>query len=174
APTRTVDYLAPGFLEEARHWYQAVMAVIAPRIYPNGGNIVAVQLDNEIGMLSWVSNSPDLTGHLLEDFAAWLQRRYDDETLKVRYPFVLDNPEVRNAEMRSPREEFAAELMRDLGHYMRDRFARYVATLRGYAEEFGVRGVPFAINVHGTDQGRGFTYPIGISQPYDAYTQTSG
>jgi beta-galactosidase len=174
APTRTVDYLAPGFLEEARHWYQAVMRVIAPRIHPNGGNIIAVQLDNEIGMLSWVTNSPDLTASLLEDFASWLAMRYDDETLKVRYPFVLDNPEIRNAEIRSPREEFAAELMRDLGHYMRVRFARYVAALRGYAEEFGVRGVPFVINIHGTDQGRGLSYPIGISQLYEAYTQAPG
>src|SRR3982751_749662 len=30
-PTRTVDYLAPGFLEEVRGWYRAVMGeVIAP------------------------------------------------------------------------------------------------------------------------------------------------
>jgi beta-galactosidase len=49
-----------------------------------------------------------------------------------------------------------------------------VATLRGYAEEFGVKGVPFVINVHGTDQGRGLTYPIGISQLYEAYTQAPG
>jgi beta-galactosidase len=52
AATATVDYLAPGFLAEARRWYEAVMAVAAPRLQPNGGNIIAIQLDNEIGMLS--------------------------------------------------------------------------------------------------------------------------
>ena len=62
-------------------------------------------------------------------------------------------------------------MLRDLGYFMRDRFARYVATLRTYAEECGVTGVPFVINIHGTDRGRGFTYPIGISQLYEAYTQ---
>jgi beta-galactosidase len=64
--------------------------------------------------------------------------------------------------------------MRDLGYYMRNRFARYVAALRSYAEEFGIKGVPLVINIHGTDRGRGLTYPIGVSQLYEAYTQEGG
>ena len=32
----------------------------------SGGNVIAVQLDNEIGMLAWVTNSPDLTDHLVD------------------------------------------------------------------------------------------------------------
>jgi beta-galactosidase len=172
APTRTVDYLAPAFLQEARQWYSHIMGVIAPRLHTRGGNIIAVQLDNEVGMLSWVSNSPDLTDNVLEDFTAWLHKHYEADALKVRYPFVLDNPQIRASELRSPREEFSAELLRDLGYYMRERFARYIATLRSYAEEFGVTGVPFVVNIHGTDAGRGFTFPIGISQLYEAYTQS--
>ncbi len=174
APTRAVDYLAPAFLQETRHWYSHVMQVIAPRLYNRGGNVIAVQLDNEVGMLSWVSNSPDLTDNMLEDFTRWLRRRYAPETLRERYPFALDDARIRNAELRSPREEFAAGLLRDLGHYMRDRFARYVAVLRSYAEEFGVSGVPFIVNIHGTDAGRGLSFPIGISQLYEAYTQAPG
>src|SRR5262249_23092862 len=151
-PTRTVDYLAPAFLREARRWYQAVMGeVIAPRLYPNGGNVVAVQLDNEIGMLSWVTNAPDLTDLVLADFTAWLENRYDQATLKARYPFVLDNPAIRAEAIRSPKEDYAAVLLRDLGHFMRDRYALYIDILRGYAEECGVVGVPFVINIHGTD-----------------------
>ena len=173
-PTRTVDYMAPGFLEEARHWYSEVMGVIAPRLHTNGGNIIGVQLDNEIGMLSWVTNSPDLTDDVLNHFTSWLQERYDPETLEGRYPFVLDNPVIRDEAMRSPKEEYAAELMSDLGYFMRERYAHYVAALRGYAEEFGVTGVPFIINIHGTDAGRGFTFPVGISQLYEAYTQGPG
>ncbi|HYH13321.1 MAG TPA: beta-galactosidase, partial [Thermomicrobiales bacterium] len=55
APTKTLDYLAPRFLEAVDGWYAGVMAVLAPRLIKNGGNIIAVQLDNEVGMLSWVS-----------------------------------------------------------------------------------------------------------------------
>lgn len=174
ATTRTLDYLAPGFLEEVRKWYASVMEVVGPRLYTKGGNIIGVQLDNEVGMLSWVSNSPDLTDHVLDDFANWLKKRYDTEVLQSRYPFSLEDRVVRAREMRSPREEYAAELLRDLGHYMRNRFARYVATLRSYAEEFGVKDVPFLVNIHGTGGGRGLTYPIGISQLYESYTQGTG
>jgi beta-galactosidase len=193
--SKTLDYLAPGFLEEARHWYSAVMPVIAPRLITNGGNIIAVQLDNEIGMLSWVTNSPDLTDHLLADFVVWLEEKYDAETLKARYPFPISMDDGRQTTddggeltssvvrrpssvlseaIRFPREEYAAALMRDLGHYMRYRFARYVAILRQNAEEFGVAGVPFLVNIHGTDRGRAFSYPIGISQLYESYTQDEG
>jgi len=174
ATTKTVDYLAPGFLQEARKWYRAVMAVVAPRLQPNGGNIVAVQLDNEVGMLAWVSNSPDLTDGLLEEFAAWTKARYGEEGTAARYPFELDDAAARRTGLRSPQEPYAAELMKDLGYFMRGRFARYIATLRAYAEECGVRDVPFVVNIHGTGGGRGFTYPIGISQLYESYTQAEG
>ncbi|MCM3618896.1 beta-galactosidase [Sutcliffiella horikoshii] len=174
ATTPTLDYLAPNFLKETKKWYEAVMAVIAPRLHTNGGNIIGVQLDNEIGMLSWVSNCPDLTEQLLENFSLWLQKKYTEAELKQRYPFNLHNAAERITGIRSPKEEYAAELMRDLGHYMRDRFTRYVAILREFAEEFGIKDTPFIVNIHGTGGGRGLTYPIGISQLYESYTQDDG
>ncbi|MGP4078776.1 beta-galactosidase [Pseudalkalibacillus sp. R45] len=171
---KTLDYLAPSFLEETRKWYGAVMDVIAPRLHTNGGNIIGVQLDNEIGMLSWVSNSPDLTDHVLDDFSNWLHERYQPEELKNRYPFEMDNEVIRNDSIRSPKEDYTPSLHHDLGYYMRYRFAKYVAILRTYAEEFGVKDVPFVINIHGTGGGRALTYPIGISQLYESYTQAPG
>jgi beta-galactosidase len=174
APTRTVDYLAPNFLKAAEKWYEAVMRVIAPRLHGNGGNVIALQLDNEVGMLAWCSNSPDLTEPMLEDFARWLRERYGKEALADRYPFDPSDPAVRAAAIRSPDEGYAARLMRDLGHFMRGRFARYVALLRSWAEAFGVRDIPFQVNIHGTGGGRGFTFPIGISQLYEAYSQDDG
>ncbi|KMJ58897.1 glycosyl hydrolase [Bacillus sp. LL01] len=174
ATTPTLDYLAPNFLRETKKWYEEVMAVIAPRLHTNGGNIIGVQLDNEIGMLSWVSNCPDLTEQLLVDFVKWLQTQYEASELSARYPFNLQDATERVTGIRSPKEAYAAELMRDLGHYMRDRFARYVAILREYAEGFGVKDVPFIVNIHGTGGGRGLTYPIGISQLYESFTQEDG
>ncbi|GGF27227.1 glycoside hydrolase [Halobacillus andaensis] len=168
---KTLDYSAPSFLEETKKWYAAVMEVAAPRLQPNRGNIIGVQLDNEVGMLSWVSNCPDLTDNVVDDFVGWLQERYDEETLKDRYPFILEG---NYSAIRSPEDNYAAQLHFDLGYYMRHRFAKYIDTLRSYAEEFGVRDVPFIVNIHGTGGGRGFTYPIGISQLYESYTQGPG
>lgn len=150
------------------------MKVIQPRLHQHGGNIIAVQLDNEIGMLSWVSNTPDLTDLVLADFSDWLARKYERSVLEQRYPFNLAEFSARSAYIRSPDESYSAELHTDLGYYMRDRFARYIHELRAYAEECGVRDIPFVVNIHGTGGGRGFTFPIGISQLYESYTQAPG
>jgi beta-galactosidase len=161
ATTRTVDYLAPAFLDEARRWYAAVMPVIAARLAPRGGPVIAVQLDNEVGMLAWVSNTPDLTDHLLADFNSWLAA----EGRAADYPGPV---------ARSVKDEHAPRLMRDLGTFMRNRFARYFQALRSYAEEAGIDGVPFVVNIHGTDGGMAETFPIGISQLMDSYSGVPG
>ncbi|MFC4012567.1 beta-galactosidase [Nonomuraea purpurea] len=149
APTRTIDYLSPDFLGEVDRWYAAIMPVLA-------GRVAAVQLDNEIGMLSWVSNTPDLTEVVLADFAEWAAERFDVHERYGRWPVG-----------RSP-EAPSLAFHHDLSDYMRSRYARYIAFLRERAQAYGVDG-PFLINIHGTGDGRGRTYPIGISQLYRGY-----
>ncbi|MBN9106758.1 MAG: beta-galactosidase [Propionibacteriaceae bacterium] len=168
APTRTLDYLAPAFLAEVRRWYQAVVPVIAQRLISRGGNVIAVQLDNEIGMLAWISNSPDLTDDLLADFRSWVRLNRDDAA--SRYPDDVDWAQV----VRSPQERWAAALRVDLAEFMRDRFARYTSELRALCEEFGITGVPFAINVHGTDASVGQSFALGISQLVETYAGQPG
>ncbi len=169
-----VDYLAPAFLEETKSWYQKVMPILVSRLQDKGGNIIAVQLDNEIGMLSWITNKPDLTYTVLSDFFNWIKKNHDADTLKTRYPFGFNSLRNFVPQIRTPQPDYAAALREDLGHYMRNRFARYVSALRNYAEEFGVKDVPFIINVHGTSNNRALTFPIGISQLYESYTQKPG
>jgi len=168
--TKTLDYLAPNFLAATKKWYEAVMEIVVPRLQPNGGNIIALQLDNEVGMLSWVSNTPDLTVNVIDDFKNWLNEKYD-VTLSKRYQ---DVDTTGYDWVRSPQESYVSQLHLDLGYYMRHRFAKYIKTLREYSEACGVAGIPFVVNIHGTGAGRGFTYPIGISQLYETYTQDGG
>ena len=170
APARTVDYLAPAFLQAVRDWYGAVMPMLAKRLQPAHGNVIAVQLDNEVGMLSWVTNTPDLTDFVLADFRQWLEARHGAGVVMSRYGLAADFAN----NVRSPSSAVAGDLMRDLGWYMRDRFARYIATLREIAEEFGISGVPYIVNIHGTESGGGAPFPIGISQLYESYTQAPG
>ncbi|MGL5296698.1 MAG: beta-galactosidase [Culicoidibacterales bacterium] len=168
--TVTLDYLSPNFLVAAKKWLTKVYEIATPRLQPNGGNIIAVQLDNEIGMLSWVSNCPDLTSVVLTDLQNWLKEQYG-ETVTERYEFIDAKPEVFKQAIISPDETYSLELLKDLGYYMRYRFAKYVAILRKFSEECGVLDVLFLINIHGTSAGRGFLFPIGISQLYETYQQ---
>ena len=170
--SRTLDYLNPVFLAEVRRWYASVLPAIAERTIGNGGNVMAVQLDNEIGMLAWVTNSPDLTPHLLADFRSWVLSTHADAA--TRYPVALHDDKAWARAVRSPSEAWAGPLRVDLARFMRNRFARYVAALRGMAEEFGVRDVPFVINIHGTEAGGGEPFPIGISQLVETYSALPG
>ncbi|TWD81193.1 beta-galactosidase [Kribbella amoyensis] len=165
APTRDIDYLAPAYLDEVRRWYAEVMPLLASRSAPAGGPVVAVQLDNEIGMLSWVTNTPDLTDAALADFASWARDRWGTEGAAKRLGVEF---EAFAAGVRSP-EAGSLALHHELSVFQRDRYRRYVEFLRAEAEAHGVRGVPFLINLHGTGEGRGLTYPIGISQLFESY-----
>lgn len=168
--TVTLDYLAPNFLKATKNWYKQLLAVCVPRLKANGGNIIAIQLDNEVGMLSWVSNCPDLTDIVLSDLRQWLQGKYGADLI-VRYPFANHDDLAFKRHIQSPEESYTLELMKDLGYYMRYRFAKYIAILRQYCEEFAVIETLYFVNIHGTSAGRGFMFPIGISQLYEAYQQ---
>ncbi len=172
ATTGTLDYTNPDFLGCAKDWYAQIMPVLAQRLQHRGGNIIAVQLDNEIGMLSWVSNCPDLTGSVLTEFREYLLGKYDPAALAARYPLDLTSPEAFALGIRSPKDCYALELKQDLGYYMRRRFAAYIRTLKEYAVEYGVSDLPFLVNIHGTGAGRAYGFMVGISQLFEGYTQS--
>lgn len=173
-PCNTLDYLEPGYLEECRRWYRRVMQVIVPRLQCNGGNIIGVQLDNEIGMLNWVTNYPTLNDNVLRIFMGYLRAVYTEKTLKARYDFWGKEEQEVFAAMRAPKEEYSLEFHQDYGRFMRVYYARYVKELKTCAEECGVRDTPFFINIHGTGEARIFDFPLGISQLYEAYNQDEG
>ena len=171
-PNPTLDYLAPDFLRCVDNWYAKIMPVLADRLITNGGNVIACQLDNEIGMLSWVANSPDLSDIVLHDFEEWLKKKYTEEELWDRYHFWLKPFEERRTYYHIPESSYGLRYHKDLGYYMRNRYARYVAALKEMAEKYGVKDIPFLVNIHGTGGGRGYTFPIGISQLMESYTQS--
>jgi beta-galactosidase len=139
-PSRTVDYLAPAFADAVEGWYAAVMPVIAERLADRGGPVVAVQLDNEIGMLSWLTNSPDLTDLVCADLAAWAVRVHGPERAARRFGADPADPDAWAAAARRPAEDRSLPIHQDLGGYARDRYRRYVDLLRAAAERHGVTG----------------------------------
>jgi len=174
AGSATLDYLEPGYLAEAERWYAAIMPVLAERLVTRGGPVAAVQLDNEVGMLSWVTNTPELTDRTLADLAAWAETTWGREGSIKRYG-ADPGDDARWAERwragatDGGTDEQQLALHHDLGAHHRDRYARYLLRLREVAMRHGVDGVPFMVNLHGTYAGRGRHFPIGISQLSQAY-----
>ncbi|WP_328999390.1 beta-galactosidase [Kribbella sp. NBC_00709] len=174
AGSKTLDYLEPGYVAEAEQWYAAIMPMLAERLVSKGGPVAAVQLDNEVGMLSWVTNTPELTDRTLADLAVWAFRTWGREGSISRYGADPDDPAGWASQWRSGgtldgtvAQQLA--LHHDLGAHHRDRYAQYLLRLRDVALQHGVDGVPFLVNLHGTYAGRGRHFPIGISQLSKSY-----
>lgn len=170
--TKNVDLLAPSYLIAAQKWYAALIEGLLPRLQPAGGNIIAFQLDNEIGMLSWVSNSPDLSSAALDRFFKWLSVYYDKNQLRARYSDCLERLTNNKQMVLSPPDSCAVQLWNDLARFLRSSFAEYVNALRDYARKAGIRDIPFIINIHGTAGGRALQFPVGISQLQMCYQNT--
>lgn len=170
AESAIVIYNHPDFISEVERWYSKLAEILRPRLLRNGGNVVAVQLDNEVGMLHWLGNTPDLSDFTLQRFVGWLRdkKRLDGYgelgvTLEDSSFFPL---------MRNPPSELALRLVNDLHEFTRHDFAEYILKLRRLMGEklSDLSGeVTYVFNIHGTSGGRAHTFPVGISQLRDVF-----
>ncbi len=169
--SKTLSYLNPSFLKYVKRWYDALGVVLTPRMVHLGGNIIAMQLDNEIGMLQCWTEEADLSDDVLCEFAEWVQAKRSHQEILAHYKFDLGDPFARSKILREGSSSSSLPFHTDYTEFTRDRFARYVLKLKEFAENAGVKDVPFLVNIHGSGGGRATTFPIGISQTFRAYTQ---
>ncbi|PWH12643.1 MAG: glycoside hydrolase [Anaerolineae bacterium] len=150
------SYLHPDFLKNVQAWYQAVFGVLSPRQITRGGNILLIQLDNEMGMPHWVRNIVDINPDTLERFAAWLREHYP-----TRFP---SGPSAGflQTELSHPQAEHAVFLLEAYRRFYRTYLRGYMTWLWNAAKENGME-VPPVVNIHGFANG-GKTFPIGLSQ----------
>ncbi len=154
------SYLHPDFLARVSGWYEAVWGVLAPRQITRGGNIVLIQLDNEMGMPHWVRNLFDLNPHTLARFAEYLAQRVAAD-LAARYP-AADLPAFLKETLSDPDSPYGALVAADYRRFYRAYLREYAAFLYNEARRFGME-VPPVVNIHGFANG-GKTFPIGLSQ----------
>lgn len=175
-PETMIDYLHPAYLAAAEEWFDAVIPLLAARTAPRGGPVVGIQLDNEIGMLPWVTNSPDLSDRTVAELVQWLVAASSPAAVQERYgvggsEFDVALPSTWAPALRSPNEEQVLALHRDLGRFTRERYARYARTLADWVHDRGVGAdVPLLVNVHGCWGDRATMFPLGVSQLYRTWS----
>lgn len=155
-PQNIAAYLHPDFLKCVEGWYQAVFAVLTPRQITRGGNILLIQLDNEMGMLQWVRNIVDTNPDTLERFAAWLTEHYP-----AHFP-SRPSAGFLQTELSHPQAERSAFLLEAYRRFYRTYLREYMTWLWNAAKAHGME-VPPVVNIHGFSNG-GKTFPIGLSQ----------
>lgn len=171
-PSRIVSYLHPVYLEKVEKWYNEVCLIVKNYQKSVNGPIILFQLDNEVGMFHWVTNTPDFNTVTLQQFARYLKNRYTPGQFEktFRYPYekleefvkvVVPNPDGHHAD--AIRNEYSL--------FMREHYRNYLEYLKSLAEKNGIE-VPFVVNVHGFHTvdllKRGTMYPIGLSQLLEA------
>lgn len=170
-PTDVISYMHPAFIEKVETWYKAVCKVIAPMQVTEGGNVIMFQLDNEVGMLHWVTNQADYNCDVLKRFTIYMKEKYTIEALKQALDIEIKEYNELMELVKNPSEKFAVKLQNEYMLFMRKYYREYVETLKGIAVKFGIK-VPFVVNIHGFDSAdyakRGGRYPIGLSQLYEA------
>ncbi|MCB9457528.1 MAG: beta-galactosidase [Anaerolineaceae bacterium] len=163
AVQNVASYQHPDFLKCVEGWYAAVFPVLAPRQITQGGKILLVQLDNEMGMIQWVRNIVDTNPDTLARFAAHLQATYG-ERLEQHYP-TANLPGFLREQITQPQPPHAALVLEDYRRFYRVYLREYMAFLWQRAQAQGMT-VPPVVNIHGFANG-GKTFPIGLSQLID-------
>jgi len=158
-PARVISYLHPTFLTVVKRWYDGVLAVMAPFWADRGGPIEILQLDNEIGMLHWVTQCGDHHPLTL--------RRFSEAVSPSASGTGIDHGWSRLVECSEPSVNGDIARHFEWALFNRQEMADYALHLQTLARECGC-GALCAINVHGFKDfsiySRGTDYPIGVSQ----------
>lgn len=160
--TVDLDYMEAGFLEEADKWLQTIIPVIAEY---QGRNLIGTQIDNEMGMLSWVSNNPILNDNSTAMLSEFIDQKYPE----FKATLNISNDSELKQYVQSPKGENEVLFHRILHEFTREKFVIYTNLLVASFKKYGLDNSKFFINIHGTDQSRLGGYPIGISQLYKTY-----
>jgi len=150
-PTRVFSYLHPDFLSYVQLWYSQVAKIIKAF-----DNIIIVQLDNEVGMLQWITTHGDYSEDTMEKFRSYLKTNQQEHLLQELNSWSYG-------------KSFSKTLTVAYHKFIREYYARYLLTLRSFLKKEGV-DKPVIVNIHGFDMveyaKRGKRYPIGVSQLY--------
>ncbi|MGQ9856847.1 MAG: beta-galactosidase [Fervidobacterium sp.] len=150
-PTRVFSYLHPDYLRFVERWYKNVAEII--RAF---NNVWLVQIDNEVGMLQWITTHGDYNEDTIQKF-----RNYLEEKGLVECVYELNNWSYGKV--------FSHRLVIEYHLFIRQYYKEYLETLKRYLEESGI-DLPVIVNIHGFDMveyaKRGKRYPIGVSQLY--------
>lgn len=172
-PAKVVSYMHPTYLYKVKIWYENVCKIIKEYQVDQNGPVIMFQLDNEVGMLQWVTNQGDYSKNILKHLKSFLLGKYKDfEGLKKYYNLESSSiDEFITEVMNSQREDAAIKFNNDYSIFMRHYYKSYIETLMKYSKDNGIN-VPFIVNVHGFttigNTGRGNHYSIGLSQLYEA------
>lgn len=158
-----LSYLNPTYLDYIRKWYDKVLPIIKNNQISEGGNIILLQLDNEIGMIHWLNKAADYSTETTKLYREWLERKYEDISCLNK---AYGTKYKRFSEVEQPDGDSDTEkiiVLNDWSHFYRWYRAKYYDFLAELAREYGI-DLPLQANIpHFYDydiRGRGIYSPM--------------
>ncbi|MFH1414822.1 MAG: beta-galactosidase [Elusimicrobiota bacterium] len=164
--TMLISYINPVFRKFVKKWYGEVISVFLPYLASRGGNILLVQLCNEIGMIQWVNGRGDYSNEATEMYREYLKDKYSNiDKLAEMYP-GCDFKDFTEIQQTSNRQKYGWQDFADWADFYRRYFADYYVFLYNTAKEKGI-DIPVIANIPQfidfDVRGRGFASPMTTS-----------
>lgn len=141
-----ISFLSPIYQKYVTKWYEKIMPIIAPHQISKGGNVVLVQLDNEISMINWVckkSDYSDITKQMYQDF---LKAKYKSVE-KLNKIYKKSYKDFSDIELLLPMYDSQPGLdYWDWAFFWREYYSEYYGFLAGTARSLGIE-VPLVANI---------------------------
>lgn len=171
-----ISIFYPEYLEKVEKWYDQIMPFIAEREISNGGNVIMMQVCNEIGVFPWLAHQGDYSEIVREKFIKYLQNK-NPEISYWNQLWQTNFQNFENVEL-PPDGKLPYQSVADRGRdyewhlFWRTYYAEYLKMLSEMARKRGVT-VPFYHNLPGWIYGNGYEFPVNITMYEELFQNKS-
>jgi beta-galactosidase len=141
-----ISYNNPTFLSYVKRWYEKVLPIISQNQVNTEGNIILLQLCNEIGMVHWLNKAIDYSDQSQKMYREYLRKKYikiDDLNKKYKTNYTEFN-EIKLPE--NVVDENRLGMYIDLIYFCADYYAQYYNFLYNETKKFGIT-IPVVANI---------------------------
>lgn len=125
-----VSYMHPIFQSYISKWYDKILPIVHKNALYKGGPIIALQPDNEIGMMNWVTDAPDYNESTTRMYGRYLEELYKGNLSALNDRYYTNHTSF--AGIPQPKGDVDEEGVRrcwDWVHFYKDFYARYYRSL---------------------------------------------
>jgi len=158
-----VTYMHPVFLHYIQRWYDAILPHLAQRQITRGGNIILMQVCNEVGLYNWLEGAGDTSEVALDYFHRFLQKNYKHiDSLNQLYESHYHSFDDVSAPNKPAGSQGEFIHWNDWHDFHRWYYAEYLSWLIKQIRDRDI-DIQLFHNIPGWVFGRGHEYPVNIS-----------
>ena len=171
-----VSLFNPIYLEKVGLWYDQIMPFISSHQLSAGGNIIMMQICNEIGVFSWLAHQGDYCPIVKDHFSSYLSIKFNS-IIEVNNLWGTDYKDFNSVEL-PPDGNLPYASKADRGRdyewhlFWRTYYGDYLRLLTDMTRKRGV-SLPLYHNLPGWIYGNGYEFPVNITMYEDLFEDKS-